>query len=312
MSFPVSILIPTKNAGDLFDDVLAGLKNQDFPGEKELVVIDSGSTDGTLAAARRAGARILSVAPRDFNHGRTRDDGIRSCQGEIVVLLTQDAVPGDCHLVAQLAAAFRDPKVAGAYARQVPRPEADTITRRNLECWLTGSTQPRVRYISDWYAYLSFSPMEHYVFCNFDNVCSAVRKSVWKLVPFGEHDFGEDIEWAKNVLEDGWKIVYQPSAFVVHSHERSLAYEYRRTFVCHRKLYDLFGIWARPTLWNLWVCVFRLSLQDLWYVCRHQAGIRRRLAIMARVPLLSFATLYGQYRGARDARLHLQKKVAGV
>jgi rhamnosyltransferase len=140
----------------------------------------------------------------------TRNFGIELSSGEIVILMTQDALPGNAYLIENLAAPFRDPLIAGAYARQVPRPEADLLTKRNLERWLTGSTRPEERRVDDKAHYNAMSAMDRYLLCNFDNVCSAIRRSVWERIKLVQTDFGEDIDWSKRVLEAGWKIYINP------------------------------------------------------------------------------------------------------
>lgn len=136
----MSVVIPTKNGGALFSDVLQELRRQKEV-ELDLVIVDSGSKDETLAYARGAGARILTIPPESFNHGATRDLGLREVRSDLAVLMTQDALPGDPWMLARLAQAFEDEQVGGAYVRQVARPEADVLTRRNLELALTGRLQ---------------------------------------------------------------------------------------------------------------------------------------------------------------------------
>ena len=221
----VSVVIPTKNGGDLFKDVLNGLTSQVYSGMIELIVVDSGSSDQTIYHAQKAGAKVHSIAPETFNHGLTRNFGISQTTGEVIILMTQDAVPADTHLIDSLVAGFNlADNVAGVYAKQIPRSNADVLTCRNLNSWLTARSEVEVRYLESEADYDTKSPIEKYFFCNFDNVCSAVSRLAWESLPFEENDFGEDIEWCRRALLGGWKIVYQPQSIVVHSHDRSLAY----------------------------------------------------------------------------------------
>lgn len=71
-----SVAIPTKNGGALFERVLENLRQQNIWDSVELLVVDSGSTDGTVEAARRAGAKVMQIPPEVFSHGATRDYGI--------------------------------------------------------------------------------------------------------------------------------------------------------------------------------------------------------------------------------------------
>jgi len=295
-------VIPTRDGGPLFAQVIEGLRRQVVDGKVEIVVVDSGSRDQTLEVARRNGARLFEIAPRDFNHGLTRNLGIELAWGEIVVLMTQDALPVDPHLLGNLIEPFDDPQVAGVFARQLPRPDADPVTRRNLENWITGAATRQVRHIEDPRAFERLSPMERYAFCVFDNVCSAVRKSVWREIPFPPAVFGEDIEWGKRVLLAGWKIVFQPEAVVEHSHQRSLAYEYRRTYICHRRLFELFGLQTVPSLKSVLRSIPHGVLASSWLVLRSGERPWNKLADLVRIPFLTASTVWAQYAGARDEK----------
>ncbi len=307
-----SVVIPTKNGGTLFGTVLQALQRQSCWAQTELIVVDSGSTDDTVALARKYGAKVHEIAPHTFNHGATRDHGIALSSSELVVLMVQDAVPHDEHLLRELIGAFDDARVAGAYARQLPQSSADVLTQRNLNGWLTGRTIGEVRALDSLATYARMSAQEKYFFCNFDNVCSALRKSVWKDIPFGTINFGEDIDWSERALKAGHAIAYQASAVVVHSHDRPLSYEYKRTYVCHRKLYRQFGLHTVPS-WRsalgpwLWT-----TLADIGYVWRSRAALAEKLRLTWKVPALNWLGMLGQYRGARDEQQGLLKVVKDV
>jgi len=308
----VSVVIPTKNAGALFAEVMEKIRGQDSCYPIDITIVDSGSTDETVAIARKYGANVIAIDPGQFNHGLTRNLAIENTSGEIIVLLTQDAVPGDTQLVRNLARVFDDSCVAGAYGRQVPRPDADLLTRRKLNDWLTGRTKPDISSISDGSTYGSMEPYERYKLCNFDNVCSAVRRSVWEQIPFCASEFAEDLDWGKRVLEAGWKIAYEPTAFVVHSHRRSAPYEFKRTYLCHRKLYSLFGLEALPSWPDLAFSVVCSTCRDWLYAAKHESNFRKCISLWIRTPIYNLAMAYAQYRGARDEKLLRERKIEGV
>jgi rhamnosyltransferase len=309
----LSVMIPTKNGGPLFEEVLQGLRAQDYPGEVELLVVDSGSDDQTLALARRYGARVETIPPAQFNHGLTRDHGIGLCRGEIIVLMTQDAVPADSGLLSALAAPFDDPEVGGAYARQLPRPEANVLTQRNLNGWFTGRTEPEVRRIENPATYRALNPWKRFALCNFDNVCSAVRRSAWEPIRFGRNNFGEDIAWCKSALEQGWKIAYTPDACVVHSHDqRSAHYQYKRGYMHHQLVYRLFGLRAIPTRQRAWQAFRTVLRQDMAYVAEHEPSLKKRLYLWFHIPGWTLASILAQYRGGADAARGVEKRQSGV
>lgn len=307
-----SIIIPTKNGGDLFRRAIEGLKDQKLWSQTELIIIDSGSTDDTVGVARAAGAKVFEISPKEFSHGATRDLGVSYATCEHVFLLVQDAIPYDEELIGAMLRSFEDPEVAGVYARQLPQQDADLLTKRNLNNWLTGRTRGEARKIESLEWYEALPPLEKYFFCNFDNVCSAIRKSVWEEHRFGNINFGEDIDWAERVLKTGKKIVYEPTAVVVHSHDRPLSYEYKRTYVCHRKLFRQFRLHLVPSLQGALRSWLFSTCQDVKYVSSQNASVTIKLALWVKIPVLNFLSVIAQYRAARDEAAGTVRKVHGV
>jgi rhamnosyltransferase len=303
----VSVIIPTLNGGPLFAQVLAALRAQRYDGPVDLHIIDSGSTDDTLQIARDAGASVTIIDRSQFNHGLTRNRGIENSTGEILLLITQDALPADPQLLANLIRNYDDPAVGGVFARQIPRPEHDVLIQRRIRNWIAGSDQRREVQLTDRAAYDALTPMDKFLTCVFDNVCSSLRRTAWQQVRFRATAFGEDIDWSKRALEAGWKIVFEPAAAVIHSHRRPIAYEYKRTYQCHRKLYELFALQTIPAPRHVLRSLLHGISSDLRYVAQHEKTLARKLSLMIKVPLLVSAGVLGQYRGARDERLQQGK-----
>ena len=249
----LSVVIPTWNAGPLFLEVLEALRSQRCANGFELLVIDSGSTDGTRDAAIAAGARVETIAQSEFNHGRTRNLGIERTSGDVVLLLTQDAVPIGPDYVANLARTFESANVDGAYARQYPRPDCDPILAERLRQW-SASRNERVLQVlapgdpdAAQVLFARLPPFERYLSSAFDNVASAVRRSTWERIPFPERSFGEDVAWAREILLSGGSIAYEPSAAVEHSHRIELIREFKRLYCDHRNLIELFDLRNVPS-----------------------------------------------------------------
>jgi rhamnosyltransferase len=294
-------VIPTRDGAETLEQLLESLFAQQTGFEFEVVVVDSGSIDGTLDLLSRHPLRLHRIPPEDFDHGETRNLGIRLASGDLVALLTQDALPATPDWLEQLVRPFEDPRVAGAYGRQLPRPDCDVVTRRRLENWLTGRSEPALAML-DGRSLEDLSPVERFRLCTFDNVCSALRRSVWEKIPFLRADFGEDIAWGRAIVQGGFALAYQPKAAVYHSHRRSVAYEYLRTRLCHRTLFELFGLAMVPKVRDV-VRSARSNLRDdLPYVWRSGLAGSERWRQLARVAALSFASPLAQHLGARDAR----------
>jgi rhamnosyltransferase len=242
----LSVVVPTWNGGARFRELLEALASQDQP--HELVVIDSGSRDGTPEAARAAGARVESIAQRDFNHGATRNRAIALARGEVVALLTQDALPIGREYLAALARPFANARIDGAYARQYPRPDCDPILAERLRRWSAARNDPALQVLAPLdpaasrQLFGALEPMQRYLTCIFDNVASAVRRASWERIPFPARSFGEDVAWAREVLLSGGSIAYVPEARVEHSHRISIVREFKRLYCDHRNLHELFGL----------------------------------------------------------------------
>jgi len=242
----LAVVVPTWNGGPRFRELLLALASQDTP--HELVVIDSGSRDGTPEAAREAGAKVLAIPQSEFNHGRTRNRAIAATRAGIVVLLTQDALPIGRAYLRSIARPFANPRVDGAYARQYPRPDCDPLLAERLRRWSASREEPALQVfapgdpVASRKLFDALEPLQRYLSCVFDNVASAVRRSTWERMPFPERTFGEDVAWGREVLLAGGALAYEPSAQVEHSHRIDLVREFKRLYCDHRNLHELFGL----------------------------------------------------------------------
>lgn len=242
MSEPlVSIVIPTRNAGEGFRDVLEAIRAQEPAGpEVEIVLVDSGSTDGTRELGRQSGARVITIPGQEFNHGETRNVGIRHSRGSLIGCLVQDARPANRTWLAPLVAALEgDARVAGAYSRQLPWPEDDPLTRFLVSQWHQVQGAQRVCQALATPGTLADLPIaERRRVCTFDNVSSLLRREVWEQHPFRPVPFAEDLDWALRAVQAGLSLVYEPDSQVYHSHVRPFLYNMRRQYVDERVVLD--------------------------------------------------------------------------
>jgi rhamnosyltransferase len=244
----VSVVIPTRDAGPGLARTLEAILSQEIESDPEVIIIDSGSTDGTVSLCRSYPVTVFEIAPESFGHGRTRNLGICRAQGDFVALLVQDAIPADPHWLAALVAPLQaDAAVAGAFSRQLPRPEADWIGRHVTEHWHRRVGGRWVLQIDDWEAFAALPWDEKLLRCGFNDVSSVVRRAVWEQIPLPDVPYAEDVAWALEVLRAGYQLVYEPSSQVVHSHQRSWQHDFRRAYVDGSTLAPLFGPeMARP------------------------------------------------------------------
>ncbi|WP_082256430.1 glycosyltransferase family A protein [Haloferax sp. ATB1] len=119
----ISVIIPTKNAGQEFEDTLISIQSQDVD-DIELIVIDSGSTDGTVELAEQYADTIIEIPPDEFHHGQTRNQAADQAEGDIIVFTVQDAVPIDDEWLSQLTSPINDGNADVCYGNQIAYPDA--------------------------------------------------------------------------------------------------------------------------------------------------------------------------------------------
>ena len=118
----VSIIIPTFNARTYIDGLISSLRKQSI--KSETTVVDSSSTDDSSEIATQHGVRLLKISRNGFNHGHTRNLGAQHVKKDILVFLTQDALPTDDYCLENLIKPLEDPQIIASFGRQVPRSDA--------------------------------------------------------------------------------------------------------------------------------------------------------------------------------------------
>jgi rhamnosyltransferase len=304
----VSIVIPTRNGGARFRSVLDAVTRQRVDVPIELIVIDSGSTDATVALAERHASSVIRVEPERFNHGTTRNLGIERSRGEFVVMLVQDAIPvGDDWLAALIEPLRHNDRLAGTFARQTPEPGASALTRHYLSEWLAAKAADRTVFLTP-DEFDQSAPEERFDRCIFDNVCSCIRRDVWTRIPFRSSPIAEDLAWAREVLAAGFGLAYVPAAMVEHSHDRSALYELKRTWVLHQQLYALFGLRTIPAPANLVRAVASCLRLHYRLIAEARQGVRAQ----AKGAALAVAWPLGQYLGGWTAANRRDWRPKGV
>lgn len=208
----VSIIMRTKDVADIVGQTLAALHSQTFR-DFDLVVVDSGSKDQTLDIVGRYPARVISIRPEDYYPGRVLNRAMAETDGDIVVFMNSDVVALRPDTLERLLAAFQDPKVMAAFARQVARPEAhDWVIRDYVEAYPSDGEAP------------SWQP--------YSLPLAAMRREAWQIQPFYTDAWGsEDTEWGVRARERGFDIAYVPASLVMHSHNYTLRQLYGRRFI---------------------------------------------------------------------------------
>ena len=235
----ISIVILVKNGGAYLEEVLTGVFAQEIKEEFEVIAIDSGSTDQSGDILAQFPLQIEKIPTMTFNHGESRNYGGRLSKGKYLVFLTQDATPGNEKWLERLVQPLKeDFLVAGSFSSHRPRNNCHLMERRQiLQTPLTSGQQKRINVAVGNPEY----ERNPYSFIWFSNTGSCIRKEIWERFPFQRLEFAEDQEWAKRVLEAGYKTVYVPDSVVIHSHNYGPIKNFRRHFEHAKAMKEVFG-----------------------------------------------------------------------
>lgn len=299
-----SVVIPTKNAGTLFREVLHAVIGQSTPWAFDVLVMDSGSKDGTDRFAESQGVRVHRFPPDEFGHGRTRNLGASLTGGEWIVFITHDAVPAsDSWLRNLVGAAEISPEVAGAFGRHAAHPGSSPFLARELQAHFDGFLQwPQVvakaddpqRYRTD----EGYRQVLHFFSDN--NAC--IRRRVWESIPYPDVEFAEDQIWASRIIEAGYAKAYADDAVVYHSHDFGFTEQLRRSFDEALSWKKLFDYRVCPSLAHL----LKQAVLTTWGDWRY-AGERGKLwdwrSWVLKSPLSNTGRQIGLYLGQRSEHL---------
>jgi rhamnosyltransferase len=242
MEASISIIVPTYNAAPYLERQLKVLLSQSIP-PAEIVLVDSSSSDGTVAIAKQYPVKIIVISKNDFDHGSTRTlAGMRST-GQLLVYLTQDAIPCDSRSVENLLIPMLTHETLGAvYGKQLPYPHA-TPFARHLRSF-NYSEHSYIRTLAD--------KRQHGLktaFCS--NSFAAYRRSVLDSIGWFKPGLilGEDMEICARLLIKGYCVGYVAEASVYHSHNYTPWEDFKRyydTGVFHATEHQLLEEFGRP------------------------------------------------------------------
>ena len=223
----IDVIIPTYRPGEELFQLLDRLKEQSLPVNRVILMNTEKSffkklTKGTDFYARYPFVTTYHLPKKEFDHGKTRRIGVEKSEGEVFVMLTQDAMPADEFLLERLTGRLSG-EIAVAYGRQLPRKESGVLERLSRQ--YNYSDRSCVKGKED----LGRLGIKTF-FCS--NVCAAYRRDVYeKLGGFpSKAIFNEDMIYAAKVIDAGWKIAYESEAKVFHSHDYSHLQQLRRNF----------------------------------------------------------------------------------
>jgi rhamnosyltransferase len=208
-----SIVLRSFNEAWALPATLAAVQAQNFEGW-ELIVFDSGSSDGSVEIIRKAHpVHFVQMNPHEYRPGRVLNQGMELARSDRVIFLNADATPQDRNWLEPLVAALDDPAVAASFGRQIPRPDCTAAFARDYErCF--GANRESARW-------------DHF----FSMVSSGLRRDAWSRRGFRETmQYSEDDEYTRWCRSQGYRIAYRPTSVVMHSHNYTPRQAYKRSF----------------------------------------------------------------------------------
>lgn len=308
----VSIVIPTKNAGTGFRNILDAVFSQNTDCSFEVICVDSGSSDGTVELIREYPALLKQIPPEEYGHGKTRNLGASLGSGDYIVFITQDALPVDEHWLQGFVDAMRlEEGIVGAFGKHVPYPECNLLDARDITGLFDSyGNCDRVICVDDWERYRTdIDYVRWLAFFSDNNAC--ILRSEWEKHPYPEVDFAEDQLWMGARMSEGKKKVYAAHAMVYHSHNfnvRELMGRYYDEYQALNQLFDGFMIVDR------WLNVPRSICDSIRGDCSYVDGLatlsnkeKRRWKRYARQR--DFAKILFGFLGGRSNRWSQKNRV---
>ena len=257
----VSIILRSFNEAWALRDTLSALKLQDYQ-NWELIVIDSGSTDGSQELIRAAEpVQFIQIQPHEYNPSKVMNLGMRLARSDLGIYLNADATPQGAAWLRPLVTALRDTNTAAVFGRQIPRPDCQAAYACDYErCF--GPNRESARW-------------EHF----FSMVSSGIRKDIWSKRGFLEKlQYAEDDEYTRWAKAQGYKVAYCPDSVVMHSHNYTSAQAYKRSFGDAKALAASWD--GRPREFNFLRTRLLGSLSDL----RHDLSFCLRYGRLRELP----------------------------
>jgi rhamnosyltransferase len=247
----------------------------------EIILVDSGSTDGTISVADSFGAQIVNIRPEEFTFGRSLNYGIKAAKREFIVIASAHVYPVYPDWLETLLRPFQDDNIALTYGKQ-RGPDLAKHSEQQI--------------FHQWYPDLS-KPKQETAFCN--NANAAIRKGLWEKNNYDETLTGlEDLAWAKWAKEQGHTIAYVAEAEIIHVHDetaRGVYNRYRREAMAFKKIYpeSHFNVYdfLRLTTTNI--------VSDLWHAAREHVLLKK----IASIFWFRFMQFYGTRMGHRETSL---------
>ena len=218
------VIIPAYRPGEEFEKLLERLSAQKYPINKILVMNTEKKFWKETWEQEYPLVEVRHLTKEEFDHGGTRRQAAELSDAEILVFMTQDAMPADRELIGALVGALAEnPQAGAAYARQLPKKDC-----RFLEKYTRSFNYPEQSCLKTEKDVQTYGIKTY--FCS--NVCAAYDHRIYdEIGGFPEHAiFNEDMIYAAKAVEAGYSVAYAADAQVVHSHNYTNGQQFHRNF----------------------------------------------------------------------------------
>ena len=218
------VIIPAYRPGEEFEKLLERLSAQKYPINKILVMNTEKKFWKETWEQEYPLVEVRHLTKEEFDHGGTRRQASELSDAEILVFMTQDAMPADRELIGALVGALAEnPQAGAAYARQLPKKDC-----RFLEKYTRSFNYPEQSCLKTEKDVQTYGIKTY--FCS--NVCAAYDHRIYdEIGGFPEHAiFNEDMIYAAKAVEAGYSVAYAADAQVVHSHNYTNGQQFHRNF----------------------------------------------------------------------------------
>lgn len=311
----VTVVIPVKNGGDCLDRTLTMIDCQKTQYSFEVVCIDSGSSDNTMAIVEKHQSQyperyiVKQIPKEEFGHGKTRNLGASLGTGEFILFLTQDATPYNDQWIQTFVDGMKmDKDIAGGFGKHYPYPECDIFEAYSLNQFFEGFGKENTIYKLDNTKYSSDEAYRHFVTFYSDNN-SCMRRSVWEKIPYPDVDFAEDQQWARTILEKGYKKLYCPGAAVFHSHSYPAKTYKKRFYDEYKSLYRLHGYKLVENTKQMFLAYIRTIRNDIGFLRKCELSRKETIKWLNYAIVKEWHRFHSGYLAGRYFSLNDEKKL---
>jgi glycosyltransferase involved in cell wall biosynthesis len=240
----ISVVIPVKNAGHDFQDLLSMIKKQKGFKDIEIIVVDSGSTDNSIKIAKGYGAKIIQILPEEFSHSFSRNIGAKQACGDYILFTVQDALPPTDSWLQKLCGVMLNNNVVAVSCAETPKEDADLFYKAlswNHNKFMDIDNQDRIMIKPEIENYVAYKKNGQ-----LNNVACLISKDVFMNYGF-RGQYAEDLDLGIRLIRDEHKLAIIGSAKIIHSHKRPPYHYLKRGYTEHlhySKLLPNFPVFA--------------------------------------------------------------------